>query len=153
MALVASGGDVIQFSVQNAISSDEKNIGVDVFHFSKSCRTFTRTAKKLLPLGLTGSEFEFVWVKSLLNLTTGIYQTCLSLRQGCMKHPSTEEFHVLLLEDYDSLFLLGSFEIEASQTSDIVFHFIDGRQCVGTYKDRSFSRDIILHLRSLQLIL
>ena len=43
-----------------------------------------------------------------------------------MKHPSTEEFHVLLLEDYDSLFLLGSFEIEASQTSDIVFHFIDG---------------------------
>ena len=117
---------MIQFSVQNAISSDEKNIGVDVFHFSKSCRTFTRTAKKLLPLGLTGSEFEFVCVKSLLNLTTGIYQTCLLLRQGCMKHSSTEEFHVLLLEDYDSLYLLGSFEIEASQTSDIVFHFIDG---------------------------
>ena len=117
---------MIQFSVQNATNSDENTIGVDIFHFSKSCRAFKKTAKKLFPLGLTGSQFEFVCVRSLLNSTTGIYQTCLLLRQGCMKHPSTEEFHVLLLEDYDSLFLLGSFEIEFSHTSDIEFHFIDG---------------------------
>jgi len=128
MAFVASGGDVIQFSVQNAINSDEKNIGVDVFHFSKSCGTFTRIVKKLLPLGLSGSELKFVCVKSLLNSTTGMYQTCLLLRhgQGYMKHANTEEFHVLLLEDHDSVFLLGSFEIQASQTSDIEFYFIDG---------------------------
>lgn len=126
MALVASGGDVIQFSVQNAINSGEKCLGVDVFHFSKSCRTFTRTAKKLLLLGLSGSEFEFVCVKSLLNSTTGMYQTCCLLRQAQKKHSSTAEFHVLLLEDNDSVFLLGSFEIQASQTMDIEFHFIDG---------------------------
>lgn len=129
MALVASGGDVIQFSLQNGINSNEKNIGVEVFHFYKSCRTFTRTTKKFLPLGLSGpetSEFEIVRVKSLLNSSTGMYQTCLLLRQGHMEHVSTETFHVLLLEDYNSLFLLGSFEIQASQTSDIEFHFIDG---------------------------
>ena len=126
MALVACGGDVIQFSTQNTISSDEKYIEIDVFHFSKSCRTFKRTMKKSLPLGLMGSEFEFVCVKSLLNSTTGMYQTCLLLRQGYVKHVCTEQFHVILLEDYDSLFLLGSFEIEASQTSDIEFYFIDG---------------------------
>ena len=126
MALVACGGDVIQFSMQNAINCDEKYIEIDVFHFLKSCTTFTRTMKKSLLLGLTGSEFEFVCAKSLLNSTTGMYQTCLLLRQGYVKHASTEQFHVLLLEDYDSLFLLGSFEIEASQTSDIEFYFIDG---------------------------
>ena len=126
MALVACGGDVIQFSMQNAINCDEKYIEIDVFHFSKSCTTFTRTMKNSLPLGLTGSDFEFVCVKSLLNSTTGMYQTCLLLRQGYVKHASTEQFHVLLLEDYDSLFLHGSFEIEASQTSDIEFYFIDG---------------------------
>ena len=126
MALVATGGDVIQFAMQNAINSDEKNIGLEVFHFSTSRRTFTRTARKLLPLGLSGSKFEFVCVKSLLNLSTGMYQTCLLLRQAHKKHASAEEFHVLVLEDYDSLFLFGSFEIHASQTSDIEFYFIDG---------------------------
>ena len=117
---------MMQFSVQNAINSDEKCIEIEVFHFSNTCRTFTRTMKKLLPLGFTGSEFEFVCVKSLANSTTGIYQTCLLLRQCYMEHASTEEFYVVLLEDYDSLFLLGSFKTEASQTSDIEFHFIDG---------------------------
>ena len=126
MALVACGGDVIQFSLQNGINSNEKNIGVEVFHFYKSCRTFTKTTKKFLPLGLSGPEFEIVCVKSLLNSCTGMYQTCLLLRQGYMEHGSIEKFHVLLLEDYDSLCLLGSFEIQASQTSDIEFHFIDG---------------------------
>ena len=117
---------MIQFSMQNTINSDEIYIEIDVFHFSKSCRTFTRTMKKSLPPGLKGSEFEFVCVKSLLNSTTGMYQTCLLLRQGYVNHVSTEEFHVLLLEDYNSLFLLGSFETEASQTSNIEFYFIDG---------------------------
>lgn len=126
MALVASGGDVIQFSLQNEINNNEKNIGVEVSHFSKSCRTFTRTKRKCLPLGLSGPEFKIVCVKSLLNSSTGMYQTCLLLRKGYMEHVSIEKFHVLLLEDYDSLFLLGSFEIQASQTSDIEFHFIDG---------------------------
>ena len=126
MALVACAGNVIQFSMQNTINSDEKYIEIDVFHFSKSCRTFTRTMKKSLPLGLTGTEFEFVCVKSFLNSTTGMYQIGLLLRQCHIKHASTEQFHVLLLEDYDSLFLLGSFETEASQTSDIEFYFIDG---------------------------
>ena len=117
---------MIQFSMKNTINRDEKYIEIDVFHFSKLCRTFTRTMKKSLPLGLKGSEFEFVSVKYLLNSTTGMYQTCLLLRQRYVKHASTEEFHVLLLEDYDSLFLLGSFETEASQTSNIEFYFIDG---------------------------
>ena len=117
---------MIQFSMKNTINRDEKYIEIDVFHFSKLCRTFTRTMKKSLPLGLKGSEFEFVSVKYLLNSTTGMYQTCLLLRQRYVKHASTEEFHVLLLEDYDSLFLLGSFETEASQTSNIEFYIIDG---------------------------
>lgn len=126
MAFLAFGGDVIHFSMHNAAHSGEKRIGVDVFHFSKSCRSFRRTAKKLLPLGVTGSELEFVSVKCLVNSSTGMYQVCFLLRQAQMKPSNTRKCHVLLLEDYDSLFLLGSFEINASKTSNIEFHFIDG---------------------------
>ena len=122
MAFLASGGDVIHVSMQNG----EKHIGIDVFHFSKSCRSFRRTVKKLLPLGITGSELAFVSVRCLLNSSTGMYQVCLLLRQAQMKQSNTEEFHVLLLEDYDSVLLLGSFEIRASKISDIEFHFVDG---------------------------
>ncbi|KAL9973139.1 hypothetical protein ACROYT_G019556 [Oculina patagonica] len=126
MAFLASRGDVIHFSMQNGANNGEKQIGIDVFHFSKSCRSFRRTAKKSLPLGITGSKLEFVSVKCLVNSNTGMYQMCLLLRQPQRKPSSTEEFHVLLLEDYDSVFVLGSFEIQASKTSSIEFHFIDG---------------------------
>lgn len=127
MAFLAFKGDVIHFPLQNAGSIGGKHIGVHVFHFSKSCRSFRRTVTKSLPLGISGADLELVCVKCLLNTSTGMYQACLLLRQARLKHSSAEEFHVLLLEDYDSVLLLGSFEIShATKTSDIVFHLIDG---------------------------
>ena len=49
------------------------------------------------------------------------------LRQIRMKHSSTQELHVLLLEDYDSVILRGSFEIShVSPTQNIEFYFCDG---------------------------
>ena len=62
-----------------------------------------------------------------MNLTTGMYQPFILLRQIGMKHSSTQELHVLLLEDYDSVILRGSFEIShVSPTQNIEFYFCDG---------------------------
>ena len=65
-------------------------------------------------------------VKCLLNRTSGIYQPCLILSQAPIKSGDREEFHVLLLEDYDSVLMLGSFEVNHTETSQIEFHLIDG---------------------------
>ena len=67
-------GDVIFFSLLNMGSNDENCIEVQIFGFSKSSRSFTRTAKQLLPLGILGHELELVSAKCLMNSTTGMYQ-------------------------------------------------------------------------------
>ena len=118
-------GDVIFFSLMG--SNDENCIEVQIFGFSKSSRSFTRTAKQLLPLWILGHELELVSAKFLMNSTTGMYQPFILLRQIGMKHSSTQELHVLLLEDYDSVILRGSFEIShVSPTQNIEFYFCDG---------------------------
>ena len=120
-------GDVIFFSLLNMGSNDENCVEVQIFGFSKSSRSFTRTAKQLLPLGILGHELELVSAKCLMNSTTGMYQPFILLRQLRMKHSSTQELHVLLLEDYDSVILRGSFEIShVSPTQNIEFYFCDG---------------------------
>ena len=126
MAALAFRGDILHFSLQNAAEHGSNHIDLDVFHYSKSCKSFSRTEKKPLPLGISGSELRIVSAKCLLNSSTGMYQVCLLVRQAKIKQSNTETFHVLLLEDYDSLLLLGSFEIHGSKTSDIELHFIDG---------------------------
>ena len=120
-------GDVIFFSLLNMGSNDENCIEVQIFGFSKSSRSFTRTAKQLLPLGILRHELELVSAKCLMNSTTKMYQPFILLRQIRMKHSSTQELHVLLLEDYDSVILRGSFEIShVSPTQNIEFYFCDG---------------------------
>ena len=127
MAFLAFRGDLTHFSLQNTGNSRENHVEIQVFRFSKSCKCLKSTAKKLLPLGISGPELEFITVKCLLNSTTGIYQPFFLLRQAQMKHSSAQELHVLLLEDNDSLIWLGSFEIgHVSKTSDIEFYFCDG---------------------------
>ena len=126
MAALAFRGDILHFSLQNAAKHGSNHMELDVFHYSKSGKSFRRIEKRLLPLGISGLELRIVSAKCLLNSSTGMYQVCLLLRQAKMKQSNTETFHVLLLEDYDSLLLLGSFEIHGSKTSDIELHFIDG---------------------------
>lgn len=65
-------GDVKFFSLLHMGSNDE--IEVQIFGFSKSSRSFTRTAKQLLPLGILGHELELVSAKCLTNSSTGMYQ-------------------------------------------------------------------------------
>ena len=120
-------GDVLFFSLLNTGSNDENCIEVQIFGFSKSSRSFTRTAKKLLPLGILGCKLELVSASCLMNSTTGMYQPFILLRQIRMKHSSTQKLHVLLLEDYDSVILQGSCEIShVSPIQNIEFYFCDG---------------------------
>ena len=81
-------GDVIFFSLLNMGSNDENCIEVQIFGFSKSSRSFTRTAKQLLPLGILGHELELVSAKCLMNSTTRMYQPGLSITYLTFFHGS-----------------------------------------------------------------
>ena len=122
------------FSLLNTGNNDENCIEVQIFGFSKSSRSFTRTAKQLLPLGILGHELKLIYAKCLMNSTTGMYQPFILLRQIRMKHSSTQELHVLLLEDYDSVILRGSFEISHVSLRILNFIFVMASQFVGILK-------------------
>ena len=79
-------GDVMFFSLLNTGNNDENCIEVQIFGFYKSSRSFTRTAKQLLPLGILGHELELVSAKCLMNSTRKMYQPFILLRQIRMKH-------------------------------------------------------------------
>ena len=81
-------GDVMFFSLLNTGSNDENCIEVQIFGFSKSSRSFTRTAKQLLPLGILGHELELVSAKCLMNSTTRMYQPGLSITYLTFFHGS-----------------------------------------------------------------
>ena len=124
---LAFRGAIMRLTVTNAGRNDDRHVGLQVYRYAKSSRSFTRTADKVLPLGMsTTSLLEFVSVKSALNTASGLYQPCLLLRQTPMKRENKEEFHVLLLEDHDSLLSLGSFEVNCTGISRIEFHLVDG---------------------------
>ena len=126
-AFIAFKGDVMRFTIGNESRNDDSNIALQVYHFSKSSKSFRRVVDKVLPHGIsTSSELEFLSAKCLLNTTSGLYQPCLLLRQAPIKRDIGEELHVLLLECYDSVSLLGSFEFNHTETSHIEFHLIDG---------------------------
>lgn len=128
-------GDVIFFSLTNTGIKEESCIEAQIFGFSKSCRSFTRIAKKMLPLGILGGELELVSSKCLLNSTTGMYQPFILLHQNRMKHSSTQELHVLLLDNFYSVILSGSFDVShLSPTQNIEFYFCDGPTICWTFK-------------------
>ena len=120
-------GDIIRLFIENAARNANIYIALQVYHFSKSSRSFRITADKVLPLDIpTVAELQISSVKCLLNRTSGIYQPCLLLRQAPIKSGGREKFHVLLLEDYNSVFMLGSFEVNHPKSSQIEFLLIDG---------------------------
>ena len=125
--LLAFKGDVLRFSVGNTGTNGEQYITLQVYNFSKSSRCFQKSTDRVLSLDSSISPaLEFVSVKCLLNTTSGLYQPCLLLRQAPTKRPRSKEFKVFLLEDYDSISLLGNFEVNHSETSHVVFHLCDG---------------------------
>lgn len=124
---IAFKGDVLRLSVGNTGTKGEQYIALQVHNFSKSSRSFQRSTDKVLSLDSSSSPgLEFMSVKCLLSTTSGLYQPCLLLRQVPKSRARREEFNVFVLEDYDSVSLLGSFEVNHSETSHVEFHLCDG---------------------------
>ena len=123
----AFNGDVIGFATENATRKMDRHIALQVHHFSKSSRSFEKTLDKVLSLNIsTFSELQVWRVKCSFDTRFGIYRPCILLRQTSSKHDNIEKYHVFLLESYDSLIMIGSFEVNRTRKSQIEFHLIDG---------------------------
>ena len=123
----AFNGDVISFATENATRNMDRHIALQVHHFSKSSGSFEKTLDKVLSLNIsTFCELQVWRVKCSLDTRFGIYRPCILLRQASSKNDNVEKYHVFLLESYDSLIMIGSFEVNRTGKSQIEFHLIDG---------------------------
>lgn len=119
--------DVLRLCIENTGNDGSHGISLQVYNFSRSSKCFKRSLDKVLPLSSsTFSPFEIVSVKCLLNASSGLHLPCLLLRHAPTNLASGEEFDVLLLENYDSVLLRGSFEVTRMETLNIEFHLLDG---------------------------
>ena len=126
---LAFKGAVLKFSIGNTDQNDEKCISTEVFKFCKSSKCFKRSAEKVLRLtvrNLPGHKCELDSAKCLLNTMSGVCQPSLLLCHLPRKHTGRVELSVFVMEDYDSLSLLGRFSVDQTQISRLDFHFIDG---------------------------
>lgn len=126
---LAFKGAVLKFSIGNTGQNDDKCISTEVFKFCKSSKCFKRSTQKVLPLSvqnLPGHKCELESAKCLLNTMSGVCQPSLLLCHLPRKHTGRVELSVFVMEDYDSLSLLGSFSVDQTQISPLDFHFIDG---------------------------
>ncbi|XP_067040518.1 uncharacterized protein [Acropora muricata] len=126
---LAFKGAVLKFSIGSTDQNDEKCISTEVFKFCKSSKCFKRSAEKVLRLtvrNLPGHKCELDSAKCLLNTMSGVCQPSLLLCHLPRKHTGRVELSVFVMEDYDSLSLLGRFSVDQTQISRLDFHFIDG---------------------------
>lgn len=120
---------VLKISIANTCQNDEKCISTQVFNFCKSSKCFKRSAEKVLLLSVPNLPdhcCELDSAKCLLNTISGVCQPSLLLCHFPIKHTGIVELSIFVVEDYDSLSLLGSFNVDQTQISRLGFHLIDG---------------------------
>ncbi|XP_068701530.1 Fanconi anemia group B protein-like [Montipora foliosa] len=126
---LAFKGDVLRFSMVNQGENGEKYISLRVFNFSRSIKCFKKSLNKVFPFNSpisSAHECHLESAKCLVNSTSGICQPCLILRQVPRNANDREELSVVLVEEDNSLSLLGGFSVDQAQTSHHDFHFFDG---------------------------
>ena len=138
MDVIAFKSSVLQFFFDLQHSKDNPQVKVKLFQLCHSKRTFRMTMEKILPLGFSATELKLVTVKYLLNTLTGVFQPCMLLRQPQTNTSGQKEtviYHVLLFEGFESLFLLGSFEIERARNPANDMQLVEGPAVCWVFED------------------